>query len=215
VQGAPVDVYPRVPPEALRGQVRRITEVGEEILRRRCRPVTGFGTAELASLIDDMFATCHIADGAAIAANQIDVDLRLFVWDMTDEWGVRHVGHIANPELELPPVRQRRLVEEDEGCLSVPGPSHPLARADFAVVRGYDRDGEPVEVVGRGYFARCLQHEYDHLEGRTYLDLLSPRQRRAVLREMERMRPEVYARRQAGIERLRRDQARLRGSGSG
>lgn len=52
----PVDSYPRVPSEVLRGQVRRITEVGEEILRRRCRPVTGFGTADLASLIDDMFA---------------------------------------------------------------------------------------------------------------------------------------------------------------
>lgn len=54
--GVPVDSYPRVPSEVLRGQVRRITEVGEEILRRRCRPVTGFGTADLASLIDDMFA---------------------------------------------------------------------------------------------------------------------------------------------------------------
>ncbi len=215
VQGVPVDSFPRVPPEVLRGDVRRITEVGEDILRRRCRPVTEFGTTSLARLIDDMFATCYIAEGAAIAANQVDVDLRLFVWDMTDEWGVRHVGHIANPELVLPPVGQRRLVEEEEGCLSVPGPSHPLARPDHAVVRGYDRDGAPVVVEGHGYFARCLQHESDHLDGRLYLDRLSQRQRKAVLREMTQRREEVYARRAAGVARLRRAQARLRGSTAG
>lgn len=85
--GEPVDAYPRFAPEAARGSVRRITVVGEEILRRRCQEVTRFGTPELSRLIDDMFATNQVAEGAGLAANQVDVDLQLFVWDITDEWG--------------------------------------------------------------------------------------------------------------------------------
>ncbi|MEV3859690.1 peptide deformylase [Streptomyces sp. NPDC050095] len=194
----------RLLPEVERGTVRRITVVGEEVLRRRCRPVTDaeFGTPELARLIDDMFATNHVAHGAAIAANQVDVDLQLFVWDMEDDWGVRHTGHIANPVLDEEPLASRRLVEEMEGCLSVPGPYKPLARADHAVVRGQDMDGNPLVVEGRGYFARCLQHETDHLYGRLYLDRLAKRERRDALREMAELREDVFARRAAMAERL-------------
>ncbi|NEB81280.1 peptide deformylase [Streptomyces sp. SID14478] len=190
--------------EVRRGAVRRITVVGEEVLRRRCRPVTDadFGTPELARLIDDMFATNHVAHGAAIAANQVDVDLQLFVWDMEDDWGVRHTGHIANPVLDEEPPASRRLVEEREGCLSVPGPYKSLARADHAVVRGRDKDGAPVVVEGRGYFARCLQHETDHLHGRLFIDRLAKRERRDALREMEDLKAEVLARRAAVAERL-------------
>lgn len=202
VQGEPVDTYPRLAPEVERGAVRRITVVGEEVLARRCRAVTEFGTPELARLVDDMFATNHIADGAGLAANQIGVDLQLFVWDVTDEWGVRHVGHIANPVLEDLPAAGRRLVEEGEGCLSVPGPYRMLARPDHAVVRGVDMDGRPLVIEGHGYFARCLQHETDHLYGRLYLDRLGARDRKAVLREMAEMKDDVLARRAARAEKL-------------
>lgn len=92
VLGEPVDSYPRIAPEAARGAVRRITVVGEEILRRRCREATRFGTPELSGLIDDMFATNQVAEGAGLAANQVDVDLQLFVWDITDEWGCAMSG---------------------------------------------------------------------------------------------------------------------------
>lgn len=92
VQGVPVDSFPRLAPEVERGAVRRITVVGEEILRRRCQEVTRFGTPELSRLIDDMFATNQVAEGAGLAANQVDVDLRLFVWDITDEWGCAMSG---------------------------------------------------------------------------------------------------------------------------
>ncbi len=191
-------------PEVERGAVRRVTLVGEDVLRRRCAPVTRehFGTPELARLIDDMFATNHVAHGAAIAANQVGVDLQLFVYDMEDDWGVRHTGHIANPVLDEEPVATRRLVEEMEGCLSVPGPYKPVARADHAVVRGQDKDGNDLVVEGRGYFARCLQHETDHLYGRLYLDRLGKRERRDALREMEELRDGVLARRAATAERL-------------
>nr|WSW71078.1 peptide deformylase [Streptomyces sp. NBC_00995] len=200
--GEPVDTYPRVAPEAVRGSVRRITVVGEEILRRRCQEVTRFGTPELSRLIDDMFATNQVAEGAGLAANQVDVDLQLFVWDITDEWGVRHVGHIANPVLVEVPAGQRRLIEESEGCLSVPGPYRMVPRLDRAVVRGRDRNGEPLVIEGRGYFARCLQHETDHLRGRLYLDRLAQRERKAALREMAASKDEQFARRAALTEKL-------------
>ncbi|HZG04193.1 MAG TPA: peptide deformylase [Streptomyces sp.] len=202
VQGVPADSYPRLAPEAGRGAVRRVTVVGEEILGRPCREVAEFGTPELSRLVDDMFATLYVAEGAGLAANQVDVDLRLFVWDCTDEWGVRHVGHIANPVLDEVPAARRRLVEEMEGCLSVPGPYRPVPRTDHAVVRGFDKDGRPLVIEGRGYFARCLQHETDHLHGRLYLDRLARRERKEVLREMAASKDEVFARRAARAAEL-------------
>ncbi|MES9554036.1 MULTISPECIES: peptide deformylase [unclassified Streptomyces] len=202
VQGVPVDSFPRLAPEVERGAVRRITVVGEEILRRRCQEVTRFGTPELSRLIDDMFATNQVAEGAGLAANQVDVDLRLFVWDITDEWGVRHVGHIANPVLDGVPPGHRELVEESEGCLSVPGPYRVVPRLDRAVVRGRDKDGEPLVIEGRGYFARCLQHETDHLDGHLYLDRLAQRERKAALREMAGCKDEMFARRAAMATKL-------------
>ncbi|MQY13708.1 Peptide deformylase [Streptomyces sp. RB5] len=203
VQGLPVSEYPELAPETVRGTPRRITVVGEDILRRRLKPVTEFGTAELSRLIDDMFAANHIASGAAIAANQVDVDLQLFVWDMTDDWGVRHVGHIANPVLDDLPAEDRRLVEEREGCLSVPGPYRQVARPDHAVVRGQDKDGNPLVIEGRGYFARCLQHETDHLYGRLYIDRLTRRERASALREMAERQGDVFARREEAVSALR------------
>ena len=200
VQGQPVDTYPTPSPEAARGSLRRITVIGEEVLHRPCREVTEFGSPELATLVDDMFATLDVAEGAGLAANQVGVDLRLFVWDMTDEWGVRHVGHLANPVLDEVPAERRTLLEEPEGCLSVPGPYVPLARPDHAVVRGVDIAGRPLVIEGRGYFARCLQHETDHLNGRLYVDRLAARERKAALREMGSLRDQVIARRAARAE---------------
>ncbi|EHM25581.1 MULTISPECIES: peptide deformylase [Streptomyces] len=195
VQGRPVDSYPQFGPEVERGAVHRITVVGDDVLRRRCQEVTAFGTTELSRLIDDMFATNRVARGAGLAANQIGVDLRVFMWDITDDWGVRHVGHIVNPVLDEIPSEDRRLVDESEGCLSVPGPYRVVPRPDRAVVRGRDKDGAPLVIEGRGYFARCLQHETDHLHGRLYLDRLARRERATALREMAEAKDGVLARR--------------------
>lgn len=204
VQGRPVDSHPALSPEAERGSVRRITEVGEEVLGRPCREVTEFGTPELSALIDDMFVTMYVADGAGLAANQVGVDLRLFVYDCPDDHGIRHVGHIVNPVLDLPDPGSRRLVDDSEGCLSVPGATMTVPRTDRAVVRGFDKDGEPVVIEGTGYFARCLQHETDHLMGHTYLDRLSKRDRKDALRQMEDRREDVFAQRAAKVATLGR-----------
>jgi peptide deformylase len=164
--------------------------------------VVEFGTAELSALIDDMFLTMYVADGAGLAANQVGVDLRLFVYDCPDDDGIRHVGHIVNPVLELPGPSSRRLVDEFEGCLSVPGAAMTVPRTDRAVVRGLDKDGNSLAVEGTGYFARCLQHETDHLFGHTYLDRLSKRDRKEALRQMADRRDDVFAQRAIKAARL-------------
>ncbi|MCB5908865.1 peptide deformylase [Streptomyces pinistramenti] len=195
VQGRPVDSCPALPPEAERGSVRRVTVVGEEILSRPCQEVTGFGSPELSSLIDDMFLTMYVADGAGLAANQVGVGLRLFVYDCPDDYGIRHIGHLINPVLDLPGPGDRRLVDDYEGCLSVPGAGMTVPRTDRAVARGFDKEGAPLLIEGTGYFARCLQHETDHLLGHTYLDRLSQRDRKDALRQMADRREEVFAQR--------------------
>lgn len=207
VQGEPIDHFPALPPETRRGTPQRVTEVGEDVLHRPCREVTRFATSELARLVDDLFATQYVAEGAGLAANQIGVDLRVFVWDCTDEWGTRHVGHIVNPVLAEPPADARTL-ETYEGCLSVPGAAATLARSDRAVVRGRSVDGRLLTIEGHGYFARCLQHESDHLDGTLYLDRLTGPQRRDALREMEQLRDQVMTRREQRTDALARTQGR-------
>ncbi|TYB49612.1 peptide deformylase [Actinomadura chibensis] len=164
------------------GQVRPITLVGTPVLHAPCRRVEDFD-AGLAELVDDMFASMYAAEGVGLAANQIGVDLRVFVYDCPDADGARHRGAVVNPVLELPALEDRRLDDGDEGCLSVPGPHARLARPDHAAVRGFDVAGKPVRVEGTGLLARCLQHETDHLEGRLYIDRLSARARKKVLKE--------------------------------
>ncbi|MFR0359018.1 peptide deformylase [Streptomyces sediminimaris] len=202
VQGRPVESYPPLAPEARRGSVRRITEVGEEVLHKPCRDVTEFGP-DLAALIDDMFLTMYVAEGAGLAANQVGVGLRLFVYDCADDDGVRHVGHVVNPVLDALSPAGRRLLDEGEGCLSVPGALMDVARPDRAVVRGLDKDGRPLVVEGTGYFARCLEHETDHCDGRVYLDRLSGRERMDALRQAADRRDEVFARRAANVVALK------------
>jgi peptide deformylase len=171
-----------------RGTAKPITVVGNPVLHRPCRIVTEFDDS-LVRLIDDMFASQRAAEGVGLAANQIGVDLRVFVYDCPDDDGRRHVGHIVNPVLDELPADQRVLDDSNEGCLSVPGAYMELPRPDYAVVRGQDLHGNPVAVAGSGYFARCLQHETDHLYGYLYIDRLSKRDRKDVLRQMAELTP--------------------------
>jgi peptide deformylase len=166
-----------------RGTVHPITVVGNPVLHKPCETVTAFD-GNLATLIDDMFASQRAAEGVGLAANQIGVPLRVFVYDCPDDDGVRHVGHVVNPVVEELPADRRILDDSNEGCLSVPGAYMELARPDHAVVTGQDVHGNTIAVQGTGYFARCLQHETDHLNGSLYIDRLSKRDRKDVLRQM-------------------------------
>ncbi|MER6311441.1 peptide deformylase [Streptomyces sp. NPDC001739] len=171
-----------------RGTSRPITVVGNPVLHKECKDVTEFDES-LAQLIDDMFASQRTAEGVGLAANQIGVDLKVFVYDCLDDEGVRHVGAVCNPVLDELPAERRVLDDSNEGCLSVPGAYAELARPDYAVVRGQNAKGEPIAVQGTGYFARCLQHETDHLYGYLYIDRLSKRDRKDALRQMAEREP--------------------------
>ncbi|MFD3808222.1 peptide deformylase [Streptomyces sp. NPDC058611] len=167
-----------------RGTARPITVVGNPVLHRECKDVTEFGD-ELAQLIDDMFASQKAAEGVGLAANQIGVDAKVFVYDCPDDDGNRHTGVVVNPKLVELPAGARVLDDSNEGCLSVPTAYASLARPDYAEVTGQDAEGNPIKVRGTGYFARCLQHETDHLYGYLYIDRLSKRDRKDALRQME------------------------------
>ncbi|MFE9836881.1 peptide deformylase [Streptomyces sp. NPDC005551] len=165
-----------------RGRVRPLTLLGDPVLHTPCEDVTGFGP-QLAGLVEDMFATMYAARGVGLAANQIGQGLRVFVYDCPDDEDVRHLGHLVNP----------RLVEADglvlrgpEGCLSLPGLEAGTERYDEALVEGFTVTGEPVRVRGTGWFARCLQHECDHLDGLVYPDRVTGVRRRRVLRRAAR-----------------------------
>ncbi len=162
------------------GTARPVVIVGDPILSTPARRVTEFD-ADLAQLIEDMFETNREAAGAGLAAPQIGDDRAVFVYDCADSERVRHIGHVVNPEVV---VADGSVDGSEEGCLSVPGPFHELARATHVVVRGVDKDNKPVEVTGTGYFARCLLHETDHLRGVLYIDYLPRNRRRRVIREM-------------------------------
>jgi peptide deformylase len=161
--------------------VHPIRIAGDPVLHKPTRPVEIFDD-ELRTLVDDMFETMRMANGVGLAANQIGVDLRLFVYHCPDEHGTIHHGVVVNPVLSTSEVPETMPDPEDdlEGCLSVPGETFPTGRATWARVEGVDADGNPVEVEGAGFLARCLQHETDHLDGTIYLDRLVGRNARAA-----------------------------------
>jgi peptide deformylase len=162
------------------GTARPITYYGTAVLHHPCADVTDFDD-ELRQLVDDMFASMYAANGVGLAANQIGVDARIFVYDCPDETHERQVGHVINPVLTLPPA-PRELVVDPEGCLSVPGQAAEVGRPGRATVTGVDVAGRPVTVEGTGELARCLQHEVDHLDGLLYVDRLPVKQRKKLLK---------------------------------
>jgi len=161
--------------------IHPIVIAGEPVLHQPTREITEFDE-KLRTLVDDMFETMYAAEGVGLAANQIGLDLRVFVYDCPDDEGVRHKGVVVNPKLETSEIPETMPDPDDdwEGCLSAPGESYPTGRAKWAKVTGSDIEGNPIEVEGTGYFARCLQHETDHLDGYIYLDRLVGRHARAA-----------------------------------
>lgn len=161
------------------GAVRPITRWGTPVMHHELRDVTVFDD-ELRTLVADMVATMYAARGVGLAANQIGVDLKVFVFDCPDDDDVQVTGVVCNPALTLPEGKDRNLEEADEGCLSLPGAFITCARPDFAHVAGVDENGEPVEFTGTGLLARCLQHETDHLFGTVFGDRIPERARKKL-----------------------------------
>jgi peptide deformylase len=168
--------------------VRPIRIIGDPVLHTPTRPVEVFDD-DLKALVVDMFDTMEAAEGVGLAANQIGVGLRLFVYNCPDEETRTIVrGVVVNPVLETSerPETMPDPEDDEEGCLSVPAEQFPTGRAEWARVRGVDLDGTPVQVEGRGFLARCLQHEADHLDGIIYVDRLLGRNARAARKALRR-----------------------------
>ncbi|HKK07606.1 MAG TPA: peptide deformylase [Gemmatimonadota bacterium] len=148
--------------------------LGDPVLREESEPVDSFDE-ELRALVRDMRETMYEADGIGLAAPQVGVPLRVFVFDVREGEGA--AGVLVNPVIEA----RSGTTRSEEGCLSIPGISEIVERAESVVVTGRDADGEPVRIEADGRLAVCLQHETDHLDGVLFLDHLSPLKRRLAL----------------------------------
>jgi len=165
------------------GAVRPMTRWGIPVMHRRQADVTAYDD-DLRTLVADMVATMYAADGVGLAACQVGVDLRVFVFDCPDDSGDHTVGVVCNPVVTLPEGKDRNLEEAEEGCLSFPGAFIDCARPDFARVDGFGVDGSPVRFEGDGLLARCLQHETDHTLGTVFADRL-PTKAQKKLRKIQ------------------------------
>ena len=173
--------------------VRPIVILGDPVLHTPTAPVPvgadGSLPPEVVELITDMYQTMDAANGVGLAANQIGVGLRVFVYDCAEDRGkpTRRRGVMVNPVLETSEIPETMPDPEmdDEGCLSVPGESFPCGRAEWAKVTGLDADGNPVVLEGTGLFARMLQHETGHLDGFLYVDMLIGRHARGAKRAVK------------------------------
>jgi peptide deformylase len=163
--------------------VRSVRWFGDGTLHEPAGEVTAFD-AGLGRLVEDLFATMYAYGGVGIAAPQVGVGTRVFVYDCPDDEERRHLGHVVNPRLV---AADGIVVRGPEGCLSLPGTEASTARFDRTVIEGTDLTGAPVRVEGTGFFARCLQHEYDHLEGVVYTDRLRGWRRARALRGVRRL----------------------------
>lgn len=145
--------------------IRKIVTIGDEALRKHCKPQEKFDR-KLATLLKDMADTMYKAEGVGLAAPQVGILRRIAVVDITDD----HSGllELVNPQ----------IVEEDgtqtgrEGCLSLPGRQGVVTRPMKVKVRFQDRNGESFELETEGFEARAVCHELDHLDGRLYIDVM-------------------------------------------
>lgn len=140
--------------------LRMIREEGENVLRKKCKPVTEI-TPKTLELIDDMLDTMYEAEGVGLAAPQVGILKRIVVIDIGDGPVV-----LINPEI----VETSGEQKGDEGCLSVPGKKGIVTRPMYAKVKAVDVTGQAIEVEGEGLMARALCHETDHLDGILYID---------------------------------------------
>jgi len=146
--------------------------IGDPVLRERAHQVTDVD-GKLRKLAEDMIQTMYEAPGVGLAAPQVGVQKRLFVYDIGEG---PHT--IVNPEI----VESHGEWAYEEGCLSIPGLAFELVRPKQVHLVGYDLDGNEVSIEADELLARCFQHEIDHLDGILYIERLDPDQRKAAMR---------------------------------
>ena len=150
------------------GYLREIITEGHPTLRKVAKKVSRDEIADpiFQQLVDDMFETMYHAPGIGLAAPQVNVSKRIFTVDLQDEDPLHGPLVVINPKFTL----TEGEIEATEGCLSVPGMVGEMTRYERIVCAGLDRHGKKIELDATGLFARCLQHEMDHLDGKLYID---------------------------------------------
>jgi peptide deformylase len=161
--------------------ILEILEHPDPRLRTVAKPVTAFDD-QLAKLIDDMVETMYWARGIGLAETQVNVHQRLLVLDVSEAQDEPRV--YVNPEI----VAVEGTETCEEGCLSVPGIYAEVQRAEKIRIAAQDRDGNRFEEDVEGLHAVCLQHEIDHLEGKLFVDYLSPLKQRMVTKKLQKQR---------------------------
>ncbi|GHE40177.1 peptide deformylase [Vulcaniibacterium thermophilum] len=161
-----------------------ILEFPDPRLRTVARPVdpARVTTPAFQQLVDDMFETMYEAPGIGLAASQVDVHERFMVIDVSEDRSQPLV--FINPEI----VDRDGEQVYQEGCLSVPNIFADVTRANRITVRALDRHGQPFEMQADGVLAVCIQHEMDHLQGKLFVDYLSPLKREMVRKKLEKAR---------------------------
>jgi peptide deformylase len=150
---------------------------GDPVLTQRSAEITDIDSS-LARLVDDMVETMHEARGLGLAAPQVGVQKRLFVYQLEDQDPVA----VINPAI----IESRGEWEFEEGCLSIPGLYFPIVRPKEIHLTGWDLDGKEISIEADEIEARCFQHELDHLDGRLLISMLDKAQRKEAMRELRR-----------------------------
>ncbi|MCZ8511424.1 peptide deformylase [Paenibacillus filicis] len=143
--------------------IRIIVKDPDPVLREKCKPVTKI-TPNIHKLLNDMADTMYDAEGVGLAAPQIGILKRVIVMDVGDDHGLIE---LINPEI----IEREGEQFGPEGCLSIPGFSGDVRRAQRVKVKGLNRNGEEIVIEGEDLLSRCIQHEVDHLNGVLYTDL--------------------------------------------
>ena len=159
--------------------IRKILEFPDPRLRTRAAKVEVVDERIL-TLIDDMFETMYDANGIGLAASQIDVHEQVIVIDLSSDRSTPRV--FVNPKVE---IIDGTLDGFEEGCLSVPGFSESVERPKAVRANALDRDGSTIDETVTGLLAVCLQHEMDHLQGKLFVDYLSPLKRQRIRQRLE------------------------------
>ncbi|WP_437594044.1 peptide deformylase [Sorangium sp. So ce1000] len=160
--------------------IRTILHYPDPRLRQKAQPV-GDVTPEIMKLIDDMAETMYAAPGVGLAATQIGEPHRIFLVDIASDNEPSNLLVFINPEI----VRQDGQQTGPEGCLSFPGISEDIKRAERVTVRARGRDGATFEIAADGLLAVAIQHELDHLDGVLMIDRMGTLKKRIVQRKMQ------------------------------
>lgn len=155
-----------------------ILKFPDERLRTKAKPVEAV-TDEIRQLVDDMFETMYAAPGIGLAATQVNVHQRVVVIDISREKD--------QPLCLINPVITHKdgIEQHEEGCLSVPGIYETVERADRIKVEALDKNGDKFQLEADELLAICIQHELDHLEGKLFVDYLSPLKRNRIKKKLE------------------------------